>query len=79
MWSRRERRQGSEPREGKIKGTLQCRVSRCLHIGSSEGFPHDPSKRAPSPCFPSIVIPTPREQVFGRYRCSQRTRREVCA
>jgi hypothetical protein len=79
MWSRRERRRRSEPRYGKIKATLRCRVSRCLHIISSEGFPHEPSGWALSFCFPSILNPTFRGPVRARHRRSCHTHREVRA
>jgi hypothetical protein len=65
----------SEAREGKIKVTLRCRVSRCLHIGSSEGVPDEPSRSAPSLCFPPILIPPLREPGSAR----RHPRREACA
>ncbi len=57
MWSRRERQRTSEPPEGKIKETLQCRVRCCLHIGFLEGFPPGPSRRSPSSCSAAVIVP----------------------
>ena len=79
MSARMERVADAKSREGKIKGTLRCRVSPCLHIVSSEEFPLAPSKWAASSCFAAIMVPSARRSRLSWSHCGMRNADEAWA